>query len=53
MKYLAFIVAGLVGLAIGLAVIVGILDVATKTGPNCPPPVPAEWLGYCEKYDVR
>lgn len=22
-----------------------------QTGPNCPDPVPAEWLGYCKDYD--
>jgi len=33
--------------------IVGIIHVATAAGPNCPPPVPADWLGFCEAYDLR
>lgn len=41
---LAVMVAGL---------IVGILFTITAVGPNCPAPVPASWLGYCEAYDVR
>lgn len=43
---------------VGLGAIVGIvtalfIDTATKSGPGCPAPVPAEWLGYCADFDVR
>lgn len=27
--------------------------VGTATGPNCPAPVPAEWIGFCSEYDLR
>lgn len=33
--------------------IVGFFQVATTAGPNCPPPVPASWLGFCDAYDLR
>ena len=37
--------------AVGVAVLVGLLvHTATATGPNCPPPVPYDWLGYCADY---
>lgn len=39
--------------ALVFATIVGIIDSATQSGPNCPAPVPADWLGYCEDYDLR
>lgn len=35
------------------ALVVGIIDTATKTGPGCPAPVPADWIGYCADFDVR
>lgn len=38
-------------LAFGImALIVGIV---TSTGPNCPAPVPGDWLGFCEAYEVN
>lgn len=36
-----------------MLLIVGMLKVATEAGPNCPAPIPAEWLGYCADYDLR
>ena len=39
--------------ALVFATIVGITDSATRSGPNCPAPVPADWLGFCDDYDVR
>ena len=35
------------------AFIVGIVDSWSRVGPNCPAPVPADWLGFCDDYDVR
>ena len=29
------------------------IDNATKTGPGCPAPVPADWIGYCDDFDAR
>lgn len=45
------LVAAAILCALVMAAIVGILDTATRTGPNCPAPVPAEWLGFCAEYD--
>ena len=46
-----FLIGVLVACAV--AAIVGIVDTWSRVGPNCPAPVPADWLGYCEDYDVR
>ena len=45
------IVALLAIIAFGF--VVGFFQVATTAGPNCPPPVPADWLGFCDAYDLR
>lgn len=54
MKSFAYhLVACAVMAALVLAVVVGIIDSATKTGPGCPAPVPADWIGYCDDFDAR
>lgn len=39
--------------ALVFAAIVGMVDTWSRVGPNCPAPVPADWLGFCDDYDVR
>ena len=45
------LVACVVALSAGF--IVGMVDTWSRVGPNCPAPVPADWLGFCDDYDVR
>ena len=39
--------------ALVFAAIVVMVDTWSRVGPNCPAPVPADWLGFCDDYDVR
>ena len=45
------LVGALVAFSAGF--IVGMADTWSRVGPNCPAPVPADWLGFCDEYDVR
>ena len=50
-----FLIGVLVACAVALSAsfIVGMVDTWSRVGPNCPAPVPADWLGFCDDYDVR
>lgn len=52
MRVVDFALAGL-AVVLGVAGVVSIVSVWASTGPNCPPPVPADWLGFCEAYDAQ
>lgn len=47
------IVALIFGAALVYAVIVGMGRAMLDAGPNCPAPVPADWIGFCSEYEVR
>jgi nitrate reductase NapE component len=51
--FLAKVVIVVILATILVGFIVGFFQVATTAGPNCPPPVPASWLGFCDAYDLR